>query len=89
MDMMTVMDLGRDAMLMALLLSAPILGVSLVAGLVISIFQAATQIQEMTLTFVPKMVACAIALAIVGPWMLQAMLRFTRDTWDLMLTVGR
>jgi flagellar biosynthesis protein FliQ len=88
-DVMTVMDLGRDAMLTALLLCAPVLGVSLLAGLLISVFQAATQIQEMTLTFVPKLVACAIAIAVFGPWMAQIMLKFTRETWDLMNVIGR
>jgi flagellar biosynthesis protein FliQ len=88
-DVMTVMDLGRDAMLTALLLSAPVLGISLIAGLLVSIFQAATQIQEMTLTFVPKMIACAIALAVFGPWMVNVMIRFTDQTWDLMRVVGR
>jgi len=84
-----VQDLGRDAMLTALLLSAPILGVALLTGLLISVFQAATQIQEMTLSFVPKVIAAAVAIVVFGPWMLQVMLRFTRDTWELMNVVGR
>lgn len=63
----------------ALLIAAPILGTSLALGLLISIFQVVTQIQEMTLTFVPKIIGAVAALAIFGPWMLQVLMDFSKD----------
>ena len=63
--------------MMVLLLAAPILAVSLVVGLVVSIFQAVTQISEMTLTFVPKLVAIFLTIAILGTWMLRNAVDFT------------
>jgi flagellar biosynthetic protein FliQ len=59
------------------MISGPILGLGLIVGLVVSIFQAATQIQEMTLTFVPKIIAVGAALVVFGPWMLKSMVVFT------------
>jgi len=73
----TALDLFRQALLTALLLSAPMLAAGLVVGLVVSIFQAVTSIQEMTLTFIPKMLAVILALLISLPWMLGLMTRFT------------
>lgn len=67
----TVMEIGRQAIEVTLIISAPILLTALVVGLIISIFQAATQINESTLQFVPKLVAMFIVLLLVGPWMLQ------------------
>jgi len=72
----TVMTLAHQAMVVALLLAAPLLVVSLVIGLVVSLFQAATQINESTLTFIPKLIAIAITLVIAGPWMLTTMLDY-------------
>lgn len=69
----TVMEIGRQAMEMTLLVSAPLLLVALVVGLIISIFQAATSLNETTLSFVPKMVAMLVTLIVAGPWMLQLM----------------
>jgi len=71
-----VFDLGQRAMQMVLLLSAPILVVSMVTGLVVSLFQAVTSIQEATLTFVPKLVAAFAALFLCMPWMMDLLLRF-------------
>lgn len=59
------------------MVSAPVLGIGLVVGLIVSIFQAATQIQEMTLTFVPKILATIAAVVIFGPWMLSSLVNFT------------
>ncbi len=73
----TAVAIGISAMKTALLLSAPVLVFSLVIGLIISILQAATQIQEMTLTFVPKIFAAALAVVIFGPWMLRLMVSYT------------
>jgi flagellar biosynthesis protein FliQ len=72
-----VTSFGREALLVVLLISAPLLGFALLVGVVISIFQAVTQIQEMTLTFVPKIVAVLLALLAFGPWILRIMLNFT------------
>lgn len=71
-----VLQLWRDAAIMMLMLAAPLLGVSLLVGLTISIFQAMTQINEMTLTYVPKLVAVGLILALLGPWMLAQMIRY-------------
>jgi len=72
-----VLDLGRDALVMISLLAGPVLGAGLLAGLVVSVFQAVTQIHEMTLTFIPKILAVAVALIIFAPWMLNLLLGFT------------
>ncbi len=65
----------------AMLLAAPCLGFGLVAGILVSIFQATTQINEMTLVFIPKMLAVGIALLIFFPWMLQIIIDFTQNTF--------
>ena len=65
-----VMQIGRDALWVAALLSAPILLTALGIGLLIGVFQAATQIQEMTLSFIPKLIGVAAVLVLAGPWML-------------------
>ena len=70
------MEIGRQAIEVTLLLSAPTLLAALVVGLIISIFQAATQINEMTLQFVPKLVAIFIVLILAGPWMLQYLIDY-------------
>lgn len=72
-----VLTLARDAALIALILAAPILLVSLLIGSVISLIQAATQINEVTLTFIPKMIGIGLVLVILGSWMLQRLLVFT------------
>jgi flagellar biosynthetic protein FliQ len=77
----TVMTMGRTAMEITLLVSAPLLLVALVIGLVISIFQAATQINEATLSFIPKLVGVFVALVIAGPWMLSVMLDYMRQVF--------
>ncbi|MBN2255110.1 MAG: flagellar biosynthesis protein FliQ [Deltaproteobacteria bacterium] len=74
-----VMGLADEAIKVTLLLSAPMLIVGLVIGLIISIFQAVTQIQEMTLTFVPKIVAVMIALLIALPWMVNLIITYTQN----------
>ena len=79
MNSSAVLDLALTAMLMGATLSAPILITSLVVGFLISLFQSITQIQEVTLTFVPKTVAVGIALYITGYWMLQTLVTTTED----------
>jgi len=72
----TIYRIGQDAMVVAVKLTAPVLLPSLVIGLIIAMFQAATQINEMTLTFVPKLIIIGIVLLIMGPWMLQMFLDY-------------
>ncbi|MDR2093565.1 MAG: flagellar biosynthesis protein FliQ [Azoarcus sp.] len=73
-----VIDLGRQAVEITLLVSAPLFLAALITGLIVSIFQAATQINEMTLTFVPKVVAIFITLVLAGPWMITMITDFMR-----------
>lgn len=82
-----VLQLARRAFETTLLLSAPILIFSLVVGLVISIFQAVTSINEVTLTFVPKIVAVMVAMIVFFPWMMTYMADFTRETYALIATM--
>lgn len=77
-----VMDIGRQAVEMTLLLSAPLLLAALVIGLIISIFQAATQINEQTLSFIPKLVGMFLVLILAGPWMLQMMVDYIRRLFE-------
>jgi flagellar biosynthetic protein FliQ len=77
----TVMTMGRTAMEVTLMVSAPLLLVALVIGLVISIFQAATQINEATLSFIPKLIAVFVTLVVAGPWMLSTMLDYMRQVF--------
>lgn len=83
-----VSEVFRAAMVAALKLSAPILVVSISLGLVVSIFQAATQIHEQTLTFVPKLVAIGLVLLILGPWMMSTMNDFTLYIFGLITTLN-
>lgn len=76
-----VMTLGRQAMTVALQVSLPILLFGLVTGIVVSVFQAVTQIQEMTLTFVPKMIAVSVAMLLFGAWMLDQLVGFTQSSF--------
>ena len=73
-----VMSLGQQALLTMLLLAAPMLLVALAVGLLVSIFQAATQINEMTLSFIPKLVAVFATLIIAGPWMTSLLVDYIR-----------
>jgi len=72
-----VLELAQKCLTITLMICAPVLGLGLVVGLVVSVFQAATQIQEMTLTFVPKIIAVAAAIVLFGPWMLRSLMDFT------------
>ncbi|NMG64427.1 flagellar biosynthesis protein FliQ [Azoarcus indigens] len=78
----TVIDLGRQAIEVTLLISAPLFLAALVTGLIISIFQAATQINEMTLSFVPKVVVMFVTLVAAGPWMLTQLTDFMRRLFE-------
>ena len=84
-----VMDIGRQAVEMTLLLSAPLLLAALVIGLIVSVFQAATQINEQTLAFMPKLVGMFLVLLLAGPWMLQLMVEYVRRLFEsIPLLVG-
>ncbi|MBS4539860.1 flagellar biosynthesis protein FliQ [Clostridium sp. D2Q-11] len=74
-----VIKLAQDAMFSILILSAPMLGFGLLVGLLVSIFQATTQIQEATLAFVPKIIAVLVAFIVFGPWILTYIVEFTED----------
>ena len=74
----TVMSIGQHALEMTMLLAAPLLLVALVVGLLVGVFQAATQINEMTLSFIPKLVGMSAALVVAGPWMLKELVGYTR-----------
>ena len=74
----TVLDIGRQALWLAVLLAGPMLGAALAVGLFIGVIQAATQIQEMTLSFIPKLLALVVALFIGGPWMIQVLVTFSQ-----------
>ena len=78
----TVMHLGRQAVEVALLLSAPLLVAALVIDLLVSIFQAATQINEATLSFIPKLVGTYLVLILAGPWMLQLIVDYIRQLFE-------
>jgi flagellar biosynthetic protein FliQ len=78
----TIIRIGREALLLVLLISAAPMLVSVLVGFVISVFQATTQIQEQTLTYVPKLVAVFLTLAIAGPWMLTQAVRFAAMILD-------
>ncbi len=72
-----ILTLAQRTMIVVLQVCTPILGLSLVLGLIISIFQAITQIQDVTLAFVPKIIAVAVAIVVFGPWMLRTLVAFT------------
>ena len=74
-----VVDIAKDAIEITLYLSLPILGIGLIVGLLVSVFQAVTQIQEATLTFVPKIVATFISLLFLLPWMMNKMMSYTEQ----------
>lgn len=76
-----VIGFGRQAIELCLMMALPMLGVGLCVGVVVSIIQAATQIQEQTLTFIPKIICMFIALLVALPWLMERMITFTRDVF--------
>jgi len=78
----TIMTIGQRALEITLLLSAPLLIAALVIGLLVGVFQAATQINEMTLSFIPKLLGMAATLVIAGPWMLKIIIGYTRELFE-------
>ncbi len=78
----TVIDLGSQAIMVTMQVAAPVLLTTMVIGVIISIFQAATQINEQTLTFIPKIIAITAAMIVCGPWILQVMMGFTKEIFN-------
>lgn len=87
MSISVVMEVMQAAVMAAIKIGMPILTASLIIGLIVAVFQAATQIHEQTLTFVPKLLVTAIMLIVLGPWMMEVMSDFTYYVFELMLTV--
>ncbi len=84
-----VIQLGQEALMMVLLISAPMLGLGLLVGLAVSIFQTTTSIQEQTLAFIPKIIAVFVAILIFGPWMLRLMIEYVTNIMvNLPLYIG-
>jgi flagellar biosynthesis protein FliQ len=75
----TIMAIGGRALEMTLALAAPLLLAALITGVLVGAFQAATSINEMTLSFIPKLIAISVTIAIVGPWMLKTLIGYTRE----------
>ncbi len=84
----TVISIGREALTVTLMVASPMLIFGLIIGLIISIFQAVTQINEMTLTIVPKIVAVAVSLLIFLPWMINLLTDFTRHMFAMIPTLA-
>jgi flagellar biosynthetic protein FliQ len=82
MNAQLVLSMGQEALWMLLMVSAPVLAVVLVVGLIISLFQAVTQINEATLAFVPKLIAAMAVFAMAGPWMLTTLVDYIRRTLE-------
>ena len=83
-----VIDLGRNAVKTVLLISSPMLLSGLIIGLLVSIFQAATQINEQTMTFIPKIVAVLVSLILFAPWIIRVMLSFTENVFQGITLLG-
>lgn len=79
-----ILKLGQDALRTTAMISAPLLGAALVTGLVVSVVQAVTQINEATLTFIPKMIIIAVVLMLAGPWMIDIMSQYTVSLFENM-----
>lgn len=88
MDQSQIIDVGSQALWVALQLALPILIASLAVGLLVSVFQAVTQLQEPTLTFIPKILAVIAVLVFAGPWMMNTLLSFTIDLWSGIPSIG-
>lgn len=81
----TVVNIAQNALMTVLYVSAPLLGISLIVGLAVSVFQATTQIQEQTLSFIPKILSVIVAIAVLGSWMLNVLTEYTSNLYDSIL----
>jgi flagellar biosynthesis protein FliQ len=89
MNELFALEVGRNALLMTVMLSAPLMGAALLVGLVISVFQALTQINEQTLTFVPTILAVFAALVVTGPWLMQSLVGYTSGLFAMLPAMAR
>jgi flagellar biosynthesis protein FliQ len=89
MDASMVVNIGREAIWITLLLSGPLLIAGLLVGLIVGVFQAVTQIHEMTLTFIPKILVMVIVFLALFPWMLLKLIEYTSGLFDLIGKVTR
>jgi len=87
MDTAMVVDLGREALWVAVIIAAPLLGIALIVGLLIGIIQAATSINEMTLSFIPKIAALVLVLVVLGSWQISVIVDFTRRIFERIPTM--
>jgi flagellar biosynthesis protein FliQ len=87
MDAQRVLTMGQEALFMLLMVSAPVMGVALLVGLLVSLFQAVTQIHEATLAFVPKLLAAMAVFAVAGPWMLSMLVEYIRRMFEAIPSV--
>ena len=86
-DTALVIELGREALWVAVLIAGPLLGIALIVGLIIGIIQAATSINEMTLSFIPKIAALVAVLVLLGSWQVSVIVDFTRKLYELIPTL--
>ena len=89
MNELFALEIGRNALMMTVMLAAPMMGAALVVGLLISVFQALTQINEQTLTFVPKILAVFAALVVTGPWLLNSLVSYTTGLFTMLPNMVR
>lgn len=85
----TVVSIAQNALMTVLYVSAPLLGISLIVGLAVSVFQATTQIQEQTLSFIPKILSVIVAIAVLGSWMLNVLTEYTNNLYESILQLIR
>jgi len=85
----TVIDIAGKAIMVAMQVAAPALVTTMVVGLAVSVIQAATQINEQTLTFIPKIILLSVVLALTGPWIIQTMMNFTVEIFNTIPAVTR
>lgn len=85
MDQDLVISIAQNALLVVLYIAAPLLGVSLIVGFAVSVFQATTQIHEQTLSFIPKILSVLITLAVLGTWMLNTLTEYTANLYESIL----
>jgi flagellar biosynthetic protein FliQ len=89
MNELFALEIGRNALLMTVMLAAPMMAAALIVGLIISVFQALTQINEQTLTFVPKILAVFAALLLTGPWLMQSLVGYTSNLFAMLPAMVR
>ncbi len=87
MNELVIMTIVKKALSTGIMVAGPVLGIALIVGLIISIFQATTQIQEQTLTFVPKLIAIILVLVLGGPWMLNKLVMLTNELFQSISTI--